>query len=259
MAFLDSLQPSVPRHRIEATGKRPEAELAEGCGVAMTQEQELSAVLGHVFHDPDLLEQALTHRSAMVAGQEGYERLEFLGDRVLALVVADMLLDAFPTENEGALAKRYTALVRRETLADVAREIGLGRYIHLSRGESEGGGRENEGILADVCEAVIAALYRDGGLAAARAFIERHWTTRLRKALRPPQDSKTALQEWAQARGYPLPTYRTIGRVGPDHAPIFTVSVAIPGFAPAKGEGPSKRSAEQAAAAQLLETLSRHG
>jgi ribonuclease-3 len=216
---------------------------------------DINDFLGHAFGDPALLEQALTHRSSSGGEGIGYERLEFLGDRVLALVVADRLLAAFPEEDEGALAKRYTALVRRETLASIAREVGLGPHIRLSRGEDESGGRENDAILSDVCEAVIAAIYLDGGIDAARAFIDRHWTTRLEATPQPPQDAKTALQEWAQGRGLALPDYRTVGQTGPDHAPTFKVTVAIEGHEAVEGIGPTKRAAEQEAAERLLKDL----
>jgi ribonuclease-3 len=219
----------------------------------MTQSAEKS--LSYTFKDRSLLDQALTHRSVETAGGADYERLEFLGDRVLALVVTEMLMAAFPVEREGALAKRLAALVRQETLAAVARDIGLGGYIRLSRGEADGGGRENEAILADVCEAVIAAMYHDGGIVAARDFIERHWRDRLQSVAAPPQDAKTTLQEWAQGRGLALPSYVIAAREGPDHAPVFTVQVALADGQSAEGRGPSKRVAEQAAAQKLLETL----
>ena len=219
----------------------------------------LSARLDHRFDRPALLRQALTHASGVARGRHGdsYERLEFLGDRVLSLVVAELLIDGFPDEREGEIARRHAALVRRETLAEVAAGIDLGAAILLSRGEAEAGGRENPAILADVCEAVIAALYIDGGLACARGFIERHWQPRIDAEARPPMDAKTTLQEWAQGRSLPLPSYRETGREGPDHGPVFTVEVAVVGQASVGGTGASKRAAEQAAAARLLRTLGR--
>ena len=216
---------------------------------------ELTDVIGYEFADPDLAGTALTHRSATGRDERTYERLEFLGDRVLALVVADMLYDAFPDEEEGALAKRLVALVRRETLADVATRLRVGPLIRLSRGEEEAGGRENQGILADVCESLIGAIYRDGGLDAARAFIERHWSALMEGTAEPPKDAKTSLQEWAQGRGFALPSYRQVGRSGPDHAPHFTIEVSVGEFPPEIGAGPSKRIAEQIAAEKLLERL----
>jgi ribonuclease-3 len=218
-----------------------------------------SETLGYEFADPSLLEEALTHRSAMGGQTIDYERLEFLGDRVLGLVVADMLMDAFPDENEGALARRLAALVREETLAAVARDLGLGAEIRLGAGESEGGGRENNALLADACEATIAAIYCDGGLEPARRFIEQHWSARLAAELAPPQDAKSTLQEWAQGRALPLPAYRVVEREGPDHAPLFTVSVEVVGKPPASATGLSKRVAEQAAAQALLDGIDDDG
>lgn len=220
----------------------------------MTKSAEKS--LSYTFKDQSLLERALTHRSVEAAGGVDYERLEFLGDRVLGLIVTEMLMSSFPDEREGALAKRLAGLVRQEALASVARDIGLGQHIRLSRGEDEGGGRENDAILSDVCEAVIAAIYHDGGLDAARVFIERHWRDRLQSAEAPPQDAKTTLQEWAQGRGMALPSYKVVGREGPDHAPSFTVRVELADGTSADGNGPSKRAAEQQAAHRVLEMLS---
>jgi ribonuclease-3 len=166
-----------------------------------------------------------------------------------------MLLERFPREDEGAIARRQTALVRRETLARVAEEIGLGEHIVMTRGEEETGGRTNPTLLADCCEAVIAAIYRDGGLEAARGFVHRYWRELVEEMAQPPLDAKTALQEWAQGRGLALPKYRETGREGPDHAPRFTVEAALDGFEPARAEGASKRAAEQAAAQALLDRL----
>ncbi|MDA0656724.1 MAG: ribonuclease III [Proteobacteria bacterium] len=221
---------------------------------------DLAAILEYEFSDTRLLVEALTHRS--VEGASGgdhtgnYERLEFLGDRVLGLIIADLLIAEFPNEAEGALAMRFAALARRESLALVARESGLAPHIRLSVSEDESGGRENDTILADVCEAVLGALYIEGGLAPARAFIERHFMAALHATVEPPQDPKTCLQEWAQGLGHGLPVYRLVLREGPDHVPEFTVSVSVAAMAPSEGIGSSKRMAEQAAAKLFLERLS---
>ena len=222
----------------------------------------LSEALGHRFAQPDLLRRALTHPSAIGTGarqrdrgQDDYERLEFLGDRVLGLIIADLLFHRFPDESEGALAKRFAMLVRRESLARVAQRIDLGRHLLLSRGEMEAGGRESQTLLGDACEAVIGALYLDGGLEVAAAFVRRHWEPLMAEDLRPPQDAKTALQEWAQGAGLPLPVYRTVRTEGPPHEPLFAVEVQVQGQAPATGTGRSKRAAEQIAAETLLREL----
>lgn len=216
---------------------------------------ELARRIGHDFAKPPLLERALTHASRNArpgGGGASYERMEFLGDRVLGLVVADLLYHHFPEEEEGALARRFAMLVRRETLAEVAGEIDLGPALILARGEEEAGARENPAILSDCCEAVIAALYLDGGLEAARRFIVEHWTPRLAADPTPPKDAKTELQEWAQGQGLPLPRYREVGRHGPAHDPRFTIAVSVEGTETVEGSGSSKRQAEQAAAEALL-------
>jgi ribonuclease-3 len=213
----------------------------------------LGAALGHDFNRPELLEQALTHPSATAIST--YERLEFLGDRVLGLVIADMVYRAYPAEPEGALARRYTALVRKEALARVAETIDLGAHLRVSRGEAEQGGRSSQSLLADACEAVIAALFLDGGFEAARRFVERWWQPLLAEQAEPPQDAKTALQEWAQAHGLPLPAYRLIASEGPPHDPIFEMEVSLPGRPPAQGRGRSRRAAESAAAGALFNLL----
>ena len=218
-------------------------------------DETLKRLLGHQFLSDDLLQTALTHRSLTVNGLISYERLEFLGDRVLGFVIASMLVKAFPLEEEGALSKRHADLVRRDTLAVVARGIGIGPHIRMSRGEEETGGRENEAILADVCEAIIAALFEDGGIDAACQFINRHWAERLHSSKLPPEDAKTQLQEWAQGLGLPLPDYKIICREGPDHAPNFTVMVQVKGWPEVEGKGTSKRTAERAAAQLLLDKV----
>jgi len=228
--------------------------------VADTREplDDLADILGYRFGRMSILREALHHPSAVPVGGDwihGYERLEFLGDRVLGLVMADLLLHSFPDEDEGALSRRFVALVRREALVRVAEKIGLGAYLTLSAGEEEAGGRGNAAVLADSCEAVIAALYLDGGLDAARSFIHRHWTPLMDEDATPPKDAKTALQEWAQGRGKPLPEYQIVAEEGPAHEPEFTIEVRVKGLDPACARGPSKRVAEQAAAAALLDSI----
>jgi ribonuclease-3 len=213
---------------------------------------ELETALGHRFADRTLLHLALTHASAGANRLDDNQRLEFLGDRVLSLVVADMLYQRFPREEEGALARRHAALVRQEALTEVARRIALGRYLRVAGGEAEGKGRDGAGALADGCEAVIAALYLDGGLDAAREFVAAAWDALVAADHTPPRDAKTALQEWAQARGEPLPRYAIVGREGPDHEPLFTVTATVKDGRHATASGANKRAAEQAAAATLL-------
>lgn len=217
--------------------------------------ESLTARLGYDFKQQDLLSEALTHPSAAGRGGPNYERLEFLGDRVLGLVVADMLLRRFPDEAEGPLAQRLAELVRRETLAKVAEEIELGAVLRLAKGEDAAGERANPAILSDACEALIGALYLDGGLSVARAAVETWLTPYLEQAVCPPQDAKTALQEWAQGRGLPLPDYRETARSGPDHQPLFTIEVSVKDREGETGQGRSKRLAEQAAAESLLARL----
>jgi ribonuclease-3 len=235
--------------------------------VAKAAHNELATILGHVFSRPDLLETAITHPSATGRNRTkrvrrttkaadsrvaDNQRLEFLGDRVLGLIVAEMLFATFPSEDEGALAKRLASLVRQDGLAHVAQDLGIGRFLILSKGEEESGGRENPATLADACEAIIGALYLDGGVDAARGFVERHWRAMMSADVAPPQDAKTALQEWAQAAGLNLPRYKVIRSEGPPHDPVFEVEVAVQGYPARSGTGRSKRAAEQAAANLLL-------
>jgi ribonuclease III len=222
----------------------------------------LAVIFDHQFSRPELLREALTHPSAhgrRGRNLRGYERLEFLGDRVLGLIIAELLFARFPREAEGALTRRHTSLVRHEALTEVAKAAGLGDHILLSPGEEAAGARANASVLADVCEAVIAALYLDGGLAAAAKFVERWWQPQLSSlGAAPPRDPKTTLQEWAQARGLPLPAYETVAAAGPAHRRIFTVTVRVEGLAPATATGSSKRAAEVAAAALALSTVERN-
>ena len=237
--------------------------------------EDLAQLIGHAFTRPELLAEALTHPSALPSSRRhgrltgrrrprrassgaprgDYERLEFLGDRVLGLVIADLLWRSFEHEQEGPLTRRLTHLVRRDALARVAAAIGLDRHLLLSPAEAAAGAARNPGILADVLEAVIAAIYLDGGFPAAVAFIERFWEPLIAEMAAPPSDAKTALQEWAQGRGLPLPAYELMTTSGPDHAPRFTVSVRVAGQEEASATAPSKRAAETAAAAALLERM----
>lgn len=216
---------------------------------------DLARILGHDFTRPELLEVALTHVSAAARAAESYERLEFLGDRVLGLVIADLLMRRHPEETEGDLARRLAGLVARDSLAEIADTLELGAWLRLSAGEQTAGIRDNRSVLADVMEAVIGAVYRDGGLGAAAPLIERLWGPLAERDTRPPTDAKTALQEIVQARGSALPHYRVLEKMGPDHQPVFTVEVTVEGEVPARGEGSSKRAAEQAAAEALLRTM----
>lgn len=216
----------------------------------------LAEKLGHAFKDKGLLIRALTHASASTIASN--ERLEFLGDRVLGLVVAHRLYGMFPDDPEGALAPKLNSLVRREACAAAAEAAGLAEHVILAGSEAASGGRRKSAILAGVCEAVIAALYLDGGYDVARAFIDRYWDAGFAGLGQDLRDAKTALQEWAQARrSRAAPVYRLVGREGPDHAPRFLVEVTIAGAGDAVGEGHSKREAEQAAARALLDRVER--
>lgn len=215
---------------------------------------ELAHRLAYRFDDPGHLEAALSHASAVVSENQSYERLEFLGDRVLGLVMADYLMRTHPEENEGALARRFAWLVDRNSLAEIAEGLELGTFLRLAAGEKKAGTTENPSVLADSMEAVMGAVYRDGGLESARTIIERLWTPLAQRAVKPPMDAKTALQEKVQARGLALPYYRTLDRTGPDHEPVFTVEVSVEG-GKATAAGPSKRAAEQAAAQALLTSM----
>jgi ribonuclease-3 len=189
-----------------------------------------------------------------LAGTADNERLEFIGDRVLGLTIAELVSEAFPQASEGELARRYNQLVQGATCAEVARTIGLGQLLLLSDSEAENGGRDKETILADACEALLAALYLEAGYDRTRAIIRALWSPRLDDLPEEAIDPKSALQEWAQGRGLPRPAYAVISRDGPDHAPHFTAEVKIQGRQPARGQGASKRAAEQAAALEMLAT-----
>ena len=219
------------------------------CGTALEDK------IGYRFSDGALLDCALTHISALKGARNragSYQRMEFLGDHVLGLVISDMLFRSYPRADEGELSRRLADLVRKETCAEIARTIDLGAAVRLGSSEANAGGRKRPAILADVCEALIGAVYLDGGFAAAAEVVSRMWQVRMQVTAQPLRDSKTVLQEWAQGRGLPTPAYREVARSGPDHSPEFRVAVQLPNFAPAEGSGRSKRAAEQAAAAAML-------
>lgn len=211
--------------------------------------------IGHTFGDPALLNRAVTHASMSSANRDDNQRLEFLGDRVLGLVMAEALLELDPTASEGQLAPRFNALVRKEACADVARDIDLGKVLKLGRSEMISGGRRKQALLGDAIEAVIAAVYLDGGFEAAKVMILRLWGARIGAVEEDARDAKTALQEWAQARKLQPPQYVQVARSGPDHAPVFTIAAQLETGAAAEATAASKRSAEQAAAATLLAQL----
>jgi ribonuclease III len=243
------------RATARANDKKPAARPTRGARKRTAAASTLEKTIGYRFKDRELLDRSLTHISALAGGSRAnsYQRLEFLGDHVLGLIISDMLFRAFPKGDEGELSRRLADLVRREACADVARAINLGEALRLGASEVNAGGRMRTAILADVCEALVGAVYLDGGYDAAAKLVEALWGERMRAPVRPLRDSKTILQEWAQARGLPTPTYREVARTGPHHDPEFRVAVVLPSKESAEGLGRSKRTAEQAAAAAMLE------
>lgn len=234
---------------------------------------EIEAALGRAFREPALLEEALTHASSVRpaaagagagagAGAAGggeppparrsYQRLEFLGDRVLGLVIAHLLIERFPDDGEGALTHRLGELVKKDALVRIAAEIGLGRWLQVAAREFGQAGSPKPAMLADCCEALIGALYLDGGLEPARAFVARHWRPLVEAVELAPRDAKMALQEWAQGRGLERPVYEVVATAGPPHATVFTVEVSLTDRAPVSGAGSTKRAAERAAAERML-------
>ena len=211
--------------------------------------------IGHRFGNPGLLVEALTHSSLASPTRRDNQRLEFLGDRVLGLVMAEALLGADPDADEGTLAPRFNALVRKESLADVARQADLGAVLKLGRSEMQSGGRRKDALLADAMEAVIAAVYLDGGFVAAKQVVLGLWGERITSVKSDARDPKTTLQEWAQARKQPPPDYTVLARTGPDHAPVFRIEARLSSGQTAVAEASSKRGAEQAAAKALLTSL----
>ena len=224
----------------------------------MKDRAHLETLLQHKFADAALLDLALTHRSATVnsavtAPEVTNERLEFLGDRVLGLAIASLLYQHFPHEPEGSLTRRFAALVRRETLSQIAGVLSLQEYIQVGGGDDAE--QKTASIAADACEALIGAVYVDAGYKAAEKVIVTHWQPLMEAEIAPPKDAKTALQELAQGRGLPLPEYTLVESSGPDHSPEFTMAVAVKGYDPVQGRGASKRISTQAAAAAMLERL----
>ncbi|PIE13613.1 MAG: ribonuclease III [Rhodobacterales bacterium] len=211
--------------------------------------------LGHVFERPELLIRAVTHSSMSSPTRDDNQRLEFLGDRVLGLVMAQAVLTHDRAASEGQLAPRFNALVRKETCADVARELDLGAVLKLGRSEMMSGGRRKQALLGDAMEAVIAAVYLDAGFEVAQALVTRLWGNRVSSVKQDARDAKTALQEWAQARKLAPPKYVELQRSGPDHAPVFTIAARLENGSEATATAPSKRAAEQAAAKTLLDQL----
>ncbi len=216
----------------------------------------IEEIIGHTFRDKRLLTEALTHPSC-AESKDGvafnYQRLEFLGDAVLGVAVAELLFRMYPAENEGSLAKRQAALVCSDSIAEVGRKLGISQYMRVAA--SEQASRDSNSNLEDVCEALIGAIYMDGGFDAAREFILTHWQQLAKGMSQPPKDAKTSLQEWAQGRGFKLPHYRVLETVGPAHAPEFTIEVSVEGKKNASAKASSKRQAEQLAARSLLDIL----
>jgi ribonuclease-3 len=244
--------PAPDAGRKGAPRKKPGKAAAAKAAIAATE-----ARIGYKFADAALLATAFTHVSALKPATrhraDSYQRLEFLGDHVLGLIVSDMLYRAYPRADEGELSKRLADLVRKESCADVAKSLGLFEDIKLGQIGAGADARLRKSVLGDVCEAVIGAIFLDGGYQAAAQFVERNWNERMRKPRRPLRDPKTVLQEWAQGKGLPTPVYREIERTGPHHDPQFRVAVDLPGLAPAEGVGGSKRAAEKVAASVMIE------
>ena len=249
-------RPAEANPRPEAVGEGKAVKKKRSKASAKAATAELEARIGHKFADATLLATAFTHVSALKAARkrsDSYQRLEFLGDHVLGLVVSDMLYRAFPNADEGELSKRLADLVRKESCADVAKQLGLFDDIKLGQVGASASARLRKTVLGDICEAVIGAIYLDGGHAAAAEFVARNWTERMKKPRRPLRDPKTVLQEWAQGKGLPTPVYREVERTGPHHDPQFRVAVDLPGLEPAEGVGGSKRAAEKVAASVMIE------
>ena len=244
--------PRPKRTRLRAKGKASQPSLADA------DVKTIESIVGHKFKSPDILIRALTHPSAVLSADSvrmSNQRLEFLGDRVLNLVIADRLIDRRRMESEGDLAPRLNGFVKKGACADAMRHLGLSQYLIMSEGEISSGGRERESTLGDACEAIIGALYQDAGLNAARKFIEKGWAPQFDAPPAQTKDPKTLLQEWAQGQGLPLPEYTVQNRSGPDHEPTYEVEVSVLDRGAAVAVGSSKRDAERNAAALLLKSL----
>ena len=211
----------------------------------------LENILNYHFQNKTLLQQALTHSSLTSHVGKNYERLEFLGDRVLGVAVAHALFKEYPNEPEGSLSPRYTHLVCKETVAEMARRLHLDQYMRVATEDI----RQNENVLCDVCEAVIGAIFIDSDCQTALNFVQSHWQDLLHRDMTPPKDFKTRLQELAHAHGYSTPVYHEVSRVGSEHNPVFTMRVDIEGLTPQTGNGHNKKLAEQAAAAKMISVL----
>lgn len=222
--------------------------------------EAVESIIEYHFKEPRFLEESLTHPSVTRQCHDSgktvnYERLEFLGDAVLGLIIAELLIRKYPFENEGALAKRQSGLVRGEAVANVARTLNIGIFIRMTPGEESLGGRENDNNIENCLEAIIGAMYKDGGIEPAKAFIHKHWTELVDRMVEPPKDPKTALQEWAQARNIAIPIYEVKDISGLAHAPEFTIQVSVEGHGYAQAKALSKKKAQKDAAKMLLNQL----
>jgi ribonuclease-3 len=225
--------------------------------------KKLNESIGYNFNNLDLLKEALTHPSITIRenhndkllSKKNYERLEFLGDSILGMIITEFLLKEYPNEKEGNLAKRRSALVCGEALSKIALQLKIGDYMYMTEGEDHSGGRTNESNLENALEALIGAIYQDSGLEEVRNFIYRFWLPLTYEMKEPPRDPKTSLQEWAQKLGKPIPEYKTIDTQGPSHSPMFTVSVKVAGLEPVTAIASTKRIAERLAAKLLLQKI----
>jgi ribonuclease III len=218
-----------------------------------SQYSELYEILGYSFKDESLIREALTHPS--LEGTPSYQRLEFIGDRVLGLAIAAWMFELHPNADEGGLASRHTNLVRREACAKIAADLNLGDFIHMAKSSEDTGGRKRETIIADVCESVIGAIYLEAGYLEAEKFIRKFWHEMAHNVKVAKRDAKTRLQELVQSRGKSTPVYTTIDKKGPDHQPTFTIVVSVQGEGEETAKGFSKRDAEQLAAEKILKRL----